>query len=65
MHGCLQQETLTDDLAKSLTNEALAIDQDELTLRKTYAAKLGPVLSGKKVASLHSDRKQDSSGDPL
>jgi hypothetical protein len=44
------KNALTDEGAKSLTNEALAIDQDELTLRKTYAAKLGPVLPGKKVA---------------
>ena len=44
------KNALTDEGAKSLTNEALAIDQEELTLRKTYAAKLGPVLPGKKVA---------------
>jgi hypothetical protein len=33
-----------------LTNEALAIDQDELTLRKTYAAKLDGVLPAIKAA---------------
>ena len=44
------KKALTDDLAKQLTNEALAIDQDELTLRKTYAAKLNGVLPAMKVA---------------
>jgi hypothetical protein len=44
------KNTLTDDLAKSLTTEALAIDQDEITLRKTSAAKLGQILPAKKVA---------------
>ena len=44
------KKALTDDLAKQLTNEALGIDQDELTLRKTYAAKLNGVLPAMKVA---------------
>ena len=44
------KKALTDDLAKQLTNEALAIDQDEITLRKTYAAKLNGVLPAMKVA---------------
>lgn len=44
------KKALTDDVAKQLTNEALAIDQDELTLRKTYAAKLNGVLPAMKVA---------------
>ena len=44
------KKALTDDLAKRLTNEALAIDQDELTLRKTYAAKLNSVLPAIKTA---------------
>ena len=44
------KNALTDDLAKRLTNEALAMDQDELTLRKTYAAKLNGVLPAIKVA---------------
>jgi hypothetical protein len=43
-------KTLTDDQANSLANAALAIDQDEVTMRKTYAAKLNGVLPGKKVA---------------
>ena len=44
------KKALTDDLAKQLTDEALAMDQDELTLRKTYAAKLNGVLPAIKVA---------------
>jgi chromosome condensin MukBEF ATPase and DNA-binding subunit MukB len=44
------KKAMTDDLAMRLSNEALAIDQDELTLRKTYAAKLDRVLPAKKVA---------------
>ena len=44
------KNALTDDQAKSLSNDALAADQDEITLRKTYATKLGPVLPAKKVA---------------
>ena len=41
---------LTDDMASKLTNEALAIDQDEINLRKTYASRLIKVLPAKKVA---------------
>jgi hypothetical protein len=44
------KNTLTDDMAKELTNEALTIDQDEITMRKTYSARLNRVLAGKKVA---------------
>ena len=44
------KNALTDELAKSLTNEALTIDQDEITMRKTYSARLSGVLPGKKVA---------------
>ena len=44
------KKALTDDLAKQLTNEALGIDQDELTLRKTYTARLNGVLPAMKVA---------------
>jgi hypothetical protein len=44
------KNTLTDEMATSLTNAALSIDQDEVTMRKTYAARLKGVLSGKKVA---------------
>lgn len=42
--------TLTDEQATNLTNAALAIDQDEVTMRKTYADKLKGVLPGIKVA---------------
>ena len=44
------KNALTDELANRLTNEALAIDQDEITMRKTYAARLSGVLPGKKAA---------------
>jgi hypothetical protein len=44
------KDALTDELAKSLTSEALAIDQDELTLRKTYSNRLNAVLPGRKIA---------------
>jgi hypothetical protein len=44
------KNTLTDEKATSLTNAALSIDQDEVTMRKTYAARLKSVLPGKKVA---------------
>jgi hypothetical protein len=44
------KDTLTDERATSLTNTALSIEQDEVTLQRTYAAKLKGVLPGKKVA---------------
>jgi hypothetical protein len=44
------KKTLTDEQANSLANEVLAIDQDEVTMRKTYATRLNDVLPGKKVA---------------
>jgi hypothetical protein len=44
------KNALTDEKAKRLTDDALNIDQDEITMRKTYASRLGHVLSGKKVA---------------
>ena len=44
------KNTLSDAQAKQLTDEVLAIDQDEITLRKTYAARLGGVIPGTKVA---------------
>jgi hypothetical protein len=44
------KKTLTDDLAKQLSDQVLAIDQDELTLRKASAARLNSVLPAKKVA---------------
>jgi hypothetical protein len=44
------KNTITDEQATNLTNEALAIDQDEVTMRKAYATKLKSVLPGTKVA---------------
>jgi hypothetical protein len=44
------KDTLTDEMATSLTNTALSIEQDEVTLQKTYATRLKGVLPGKKIA---------------
>ena len=44
------KNTLTDVMAKQLSSEALTIDQDEVGMRKAYAARLERVLPGKKVA---------------
>ena len=52
------------ELANRLTNEALAIDQDEITMRKTYATRLNGVTRHES-ASLCPDRKQDSRSDSL
>jgi hypothetical protein len=43
-------QTLTDTTAKKLADEALAIDEEEIRMRKACAAKLTPVLPGKKAA---------------
>jgi len=43
-------KTLTDAQAKQLSDESLTIDQDEITMRRTYAARLNRLLPGKKVA---------------
>src|SRR5438132_13074446 len=43
-------KTLTDDKAKKLIDEALAIEQAEVNLKSTYAPKLGKALPVKKVA---------------
>jgi hypothetical protein len=42
--------TLTDQTAKQLADEALAIDEQEIKMRKASAAKLTPILPGKKIA---------------
>ena len=42
--------SLTDDTAKKLIDEVLAIDEAEAQMRKNQAAKLAKVLPGKKVA---------------
>lgn len=43
-------KTLTNDQAKRLTDEAIAIDADEAKLRSTYATKLSAVLPATKAA---------------
>lgn len=45
-----KSNTLTNDAAKSLLNEALAIEQAEVTMRKGYVPKLSAVLPATKVA---------------
>jgi predicted outer membrane protein len=46
----LQGKSLTDDKAKKLIDEAVAIEQAEAKLKSTYAPKLSKVLPVKKVA---------------
>jgi hypothetical protein len=43
-------KTLTDEKAKQLTDEAIAIDEREIQMRKACATKLAPILPGKKAA---------------
>lgn len=45
-----RNNTLTDDAARTLTQEALAVDEAELKLRRTYFNRLGKVLSARKTA---------------
>jgi len=45
-----RSKSLTDDKAKKLIDEALAIEQAEADLKGAYAPKLGKVLPVKKVA---------------
>jgi hypothetical protein len=42
--------TVTDDKAKSLLNEAIAIDEAEVALRKKYAQRLEGVIPAKEAA---------------
>jgi hypothetical protein len=42
--------TLTDERAKQLADEAIAIDEREIQMRKACTAKLAPILPGKKAA---------------
>ena len=44
--------TLTDEAAKNLIDETLAIDEAEVQMRKDFSAKLAKVLPGKKVCAL-------------
>ena len=43
-------KTLTDAKAKQLADEAIAIDEQEIQMRKACAAKLASILPGKKAA---------------
>jgi hypothetical protein len=45
-----KSKSLTDDKAKKLIDEALAIEQAEANLKSTYAPKLGKALPVRKVA---------------
>ena len=45
-----RSKSLTDDKAKKLIDEAVAIEQAEANLKSAYAPKLGKVLPVKKVA---------------
>jgi hypothetical protein len=45
-----QNETLTDDMAKQMTDDFLAAQGEEIKLRTSYAANLAKVLPGKTVA---------------
>ena len=45
-----QSNSLTDDKAKKLLDEWIALDKDEVSHRKTYAAKVLKVLPAKKAA---------------
>jgi hypothetical protein len=42
--------TMTDEKAKALTAEALAIEDAELAMKKKYAAKLNGVIPAMKIA---------------
>ena len=43
-------ETMSDDVAKKLLDDSLAIDSDHEKLRQSYLSKIRGVLSDKKVA---------------
>ena len=43
-------KTLTDEKAKQLADEAIAIDEKEIQMRKAGAVKLASILPGKKAA---------------
>jgi hypothetical protein len=45
-----QKNTLTDEAAKSLLDEALAIEQAEVTMKQGYVPKLSAALPATKVA---------------
>jgi hypothetical protein len=45
-----RNNTLTDDAARALTQDSLAVDEAELKLRRTYFNRLSKVLSARKTA---------------
>jgi len=45
-----RNNSLTDESARKLTEESLAVDEDELKLRKTYLPRLAKALPARKVA---------------
>jgi hypothetical protein len=45
-----RNNTLTDEIARKLTEEALAVDEAELKLRRTYFNRLAKALSVRKAA---------------
>jgi len=45
-----RNNTLTDESARKLTEESLAVDESELKLRRAYASRLAKVLPARKVA---------------
>ena len=53
--------TVSNDLAKKLLGEALAIEEAEVNLKRSYAKKLGTGAAGDEGRALHPDRKQDPS----
>jgi len=51
------KNTLTDERATSLTMRHLSIDQDEVTMPKTYAARLQRCVARGKSGALPPNRK--------
>ena len=45
-----RNNTLTDDIARKLSEEALAVDEGELKLRRTYFNRLAKALSARRAA---------------
>jgi lipase chaperone LimK len=45
-----RNNTLTDEAARKLTEETLAVDESEVKLRRAYVSRLSKVLPARKVA---------------
>jgi hypothetical protein len=45
-----RNNTLTDEAARKLTEDSLAVDESEVKLRRTYLSRLAKVLPARKVA---------------